>query len=129
VPRWPTFAIDLLAIPPYRDPAESRVWMPNENGEGGEERWTIWEGRPAPNQVLGFAGAIFRAAQNWLDNRQMRVQGPRPGSAHVYLDQHEGGMNLDARALARPRRGLRRGRAAPGARLADHGADVDPRAR
>ncbi len=94
VPRWPTFAIDLLSAPPYRDATEGRIWMPDENGEGGEERWTIWEGEPALKQLGAFGGSIFRTAQNWLDNRQMRVQGYRDRIAHIFLLGDEGGMNL-----------------------------------
>ena len=87
-------AIDLLSAPPYRDATEGRIWMPDENGEGGEERWTIWEGEPALKQLGAFGGSIFRTAQNWLDNRQMRVQGYRDRIAHVFLLGDEGGMNL-----------------------------------
>jgi predicted acylesterase/phospholipase RssA len=94
VPRWPTFAIDLLSAPAYRDATEGRIWMPDENGEGGEERWTIWEGEPALKQLGAFGGSIFRTAQNWLDNRQMRVQGYRDRIAHIFLLDDEGGMNL-----------------------------------
>lgn len=95
VPRWPTFAIDLLPMPKGRNPAEGRIWMPNENGDGGEERWTIWDPESSRAQIVGFGSSIFRTAQNWLDNRQMRVQGYRDRIAHIYLDEHEGGMNLD----------------------------------
>lgn len=94
IPRWPTFAIDLLAMPEYRDPAEGRIWMPKANGDGGEERWTIWGEKPALAQLGAFGGAVFRTAQNWLDNRQMRVQGYRDRIAHIYLRSDEGGMNL-----------------------------------
>lgn len=97
IPRWPTFAIDLMPLAPDRqleDDESENVWMPADNFEGIEEAWVGWEGKANRKQIFAFAGSIFRTAQNWIDNRQMRGAGYRDRIAHVRLAKEEGGMNL-----------------------------------
>lgn len=98
VPRWPTFAIDLMPFPPDQAPSADEcenVWLPSTNLGGTRERWSGWEGkRPLFGQLPAFLASIFRTAQNWMDNSQMRVAGYRDRIAHVHLTEREGGMNL-----------------------------------
>jgi predicted acylesterase/phospholipase RssA len=98
IPRWPTFAINLMPLAPDRqidrDDERENVWMPADNSEGVEEAWVGWEGKANRKQIFAFAGSIFRTAQNWIDNRQMRGAGYRDRIAHVRLAKDEGGMNL-----------------------------------
>jgi hypothetical protein len=46
-------------------------------------------------QLLGMAGAIFRSSQVWSDNSYLKLPGFRDRVAEVWLDAHEGGMNLN----------------------------------
>lgn len=97
IPRWPTFAIDLMPLAPDRSLAEDQcdnVWLPETNEEGIAEAWVGWEHKPGFEQLTAFAASIFRTAQNWIDNRQMRGAGYRDRIAHVRLAADEGGMNL-----------------------------------
>jgi hypothetical protein len=102
VPRWPTFAIDLIALAPGRklsDEECDNVWMPNENDDGIAEAWVGWEGDSRFGQLGAFSASIFRTAQNWIDNRQMRGAGYRDRIAHVRMAKDEGGMNLNMKPL------------------------------
>jgi predicted acylesterase/phospholipase RssA len=98
VPRWPTYAIDLVPLSPGQelsdDDAEN-VWLPQTNGEGIAEAWLGWEKNGGYARLGAFLIAIFRTAQNWIDNRQMRGPGYRDRIAHVRLSKAEGGMNLN----------------------------------
>lgn len=98
VPRWPTYAINLIPLSPDRnlDPEDQskNVWMPTDNSQGTAEAWVGWEDEKARKQISFFFGSIFRTAQNWIDNRQMRGPGHRDRIAHVRLADYEGGMNL-----------------------------------
>lgn len=99
VPRWPTFAIDLMQITPGRSldkkDQSKNVWLTQTNREGIDEAWLGWEGKSDLKQLLGFGGSIFRTAQNWIDNRQMQGAGFRDRIAHVWMGDGEGGMNLE----------------------------------
>jgi hypothetical protein len=98
VPRWPTFAIDLMPIAPGQELDEedqgNNVWLTKTNTDGIAEEWLGWEGKSDFKQLSGFAASIFRTAQNWIDNRQMRGAGFRDRIAHVWMSDDEGGMNL-----------------------------------
>lgn len=92
VPRWPTFGINLRALRPDRS---SRIWMPTSNRAGIAYLWTRLGARAGLGATGGLLGAIFDAAQNWMDNLQTFVPGFRDRIVHVYLDKNEGGLNLD----------------------------------
>lgn len=113
LPRWPTFAINLMEWDPTRlerDPARGQeecgaegqemIYLPDSNKGGINELWNRFElddrGRRKAGlgPVKGMAGAIMKSMQNWVDNRQMRIPGYRDRIAHVVLCPHEGGMNL-----------------------------------
>lgn len=102
VPRWPTFAINLMPITPGRsldeDNQSNNVWLTKANTDGIVEAWLGWEGKPDLKQLSGFGAAIFRTAQNWIDNQQMRGAGFRDRIAHVWMGEDEGGMNLEMEA-------------------------------
>jgi predicted acylesterase/phospholipase RssA len=98
VPRWPTFAIDLAPLPPGETPSKDQgknVWLPKDNTEGVAEAWIGWEEKGGFGRLFAFFNSIFRTAQNWIDNRQMRGPGYRDRIAHVRLTKKEGGMNLN----------------------------------
>jgi hypothetical protein len=92
VPRWPTFAIDLEDLPSGQAAdadVRKNVFLPATNEEGVAEAWVGW------NSSSKFLTSIFRTAQNWIDNRQMKGVGYRDRIAHVRLAHTEGGMNLE----------------------------------
>lgn len=105
LPRWPTFAINLMEWDATRarqtqDEGSGMVYLPGNNQGGLLEVWNRFQldkdGRPRPGlgPVKGMFGAIMNAMQNWVDNRQMRIPGYRDRIAHVSLRPQEGGMNL-----------------------------------
>ncbi len=106
LPRWPTFAINLMEWDPTRGQAEcgtqgqDMIYLPESNRGGISELWNRFEldpqgkRKPGLGPVKGMAGAIMKAMQNWVDNRQMRIPGYRDRIAHVVLCPNEGGMNL-----------------------------------
>jgi predicted acylesterase/phospholipase RssA len=89
IPRWPTFGIDLDELRPDRDSDADRVWMPQTNRSGIAHRWKRF------HSASGFLAAVVSAAQNWTDALQTMVPGYRDRIAHIYLDRHEGGLNLN----------------------------------
>jgi hypothetical protein len=86
-----------MPLAPDRELSEKEcenVWMPANNDEGIAEAWVGWESKSKRKQISAFLTAIFRTAQNWIDNRQMRGAGYRDRIAHVRMAKKEGGMNL-----------------------------------
>ncbi len=90
LPRWPTFGIDLKSTHPDHKTEAEHVWLPTSNNEGLQPNWNRFETRG----LLGFAGAIINAMQNWRDNLQMLIPGYRDRIVHVSNDDREGGLNL-----------------------------------
>jgi len=106
IPRWPTFALDLMQLEPDESLSKEEsenVWSPTRNDEGIAESWVGWEQASGFAQLGKFAMSIFRTAQNWIDNRQMRGASYRDRITHVLLGDGEGGMNLamDAEQIER----------------------------
>ncbi len=107
LPRWPTFAINLMEWDATRGEehcgtaGQDMVYLPDSNKGGLSQLWNRFEldesGKPKPGlgPVKGMAGAIMKSMQNWVDNRQMRIPGYRDRIAHVILCPNEGGMNLN----------------------------------
>lgn len=128
VPRWPTFAINLEALPPGQEASKTEsenVWMPETNAEGIAEAWIGAEGKPL-RRTFGFFASVFRTAQNWVDNRQMKGTGNRDRIAHILLADTEGGMNLGMDPATIERLGARGEHAA--VRLAERFQVPAPRA-
>jgi predicted acylesterase/phospholipase RssA len=86
LPRWPTFGINLAG--PIREDGVD-VWMPSRNligpGSGGR----------AIKNIVGFAGSIRGAMQNWHDNRHVEFHGFRDRIVHVRFAPGQGGLNLN----------------------------------
>jgi predicted acylesterase/phospholipase RssA len=107
LPQRPAFAINLAPFPERKrknnNPKQQidNVFLPKKNNEGLWPLWTRFDGsiaKPNPSgwdKLIGFAGAIFAAAQNWADNSQLLMPGYRDRIASVYLDDGEGGLNLN----------------------------------
>lgn len=100
LPRWPTFAIDLDALPDGttdKQPGKPAqyVKLPQNNIEGIAPTWNRIERADKPASLLSFIGAIIDSMQNWVDNTQSRMPGYRDRIVHVELAQDEGGLNLN----------------------------------
>jgi predicted acylesterase/phospholipase RssA len=88
VPRWPTFAINLDNwTKRYHDDGQ-RVYVPRSNRGGILARWR------AIADLGSFIGAIVNTMQNWRDNMLLHIPGQRDRTAHVLLQNGEGGLNL-----------------------------------
>lgn len=103
LPRWPTFAINLMPWDAGRANSNEAemVYMPESNRGGLLEAWNRFEvdgegnRKPGLGPVKGMLGAIMTSMQNWVDNRQMRIPGYRDRIAHISLKADEGGLNLN----------------------------------
>lgn len=107
LPRWPTFAINLVY--PKSDDAgrprpadgdgqrsiEGAVFLPTENNKGWQRTYQPIADPSAAKEVSGFLFGIVAAMQNWRDLLLARAPGQRDRIVHVSLDGDEGGMNLD----------------------------------
>lgn len=106
LPRWPTFAINLVypktddshrhgadgASP--RAPADA-VFLPAENNRGWQRTYQSFAHRTAIFEMAGFLFGIAATMQNWRDLLQSRAPGQRDRIVHIALEGDEGGMNLD----------------------------------
>jgi len=92
LPKWPTFGINLRDLRPDRS---KRVWMPRSNRGGVAHLWSRLTTDSSIDAAGAFFSAVFDAARNWMDNLQSMVPGYRDRLVHVYLDKHEGGLNLN----------------------------------
>ena len=108
LPRWPTFAINLVYPQSSDDPqvenpeprnprdeAEAAVWLPLHNNRGWQRSYSSIARSLALAEVSGFVFGIISTMQNWRDLLQSRAPGQRDRIVHVALDKVEGGMNLD----------------------------------
>lgn len=107
LPRWPTFAINLVypetddAVRPHapddagRQRIDRAVFLPTENNKGWQRTYQSVAQRSAAKEVSGFLFGIVATMQNWRDLLQSRAPGHRDRIVHVSLDGDEGGMNLN----------------------------------
>lgn len=107
LPRWPTFAINLVypksddAGRPHsaggegREAIENAVFLPTENNKGWQRTYQSIADPNAAKEVSGFLFGIVAAMQNWRDLLLARAPGQRDRIVHVSLNGDEGGMNLD----------------------------------
>jgi len=95
LPRWPTFAIDLV----YPDTAPGgtppQVYLPKGNQEGWRPRYQAIDARSGIGEVARLLFAIIGTMQNWRDLLQSRAPGHRDRIVHVPLGADQGGFNLD----------------------------------
>ncbi len=109
LPRWPTFAINLVypqsddgaaaaenpEPPNPRDRAEAAVWLPLHNNRGWQRSYSSISRPLALAEMSNFVFGIISTMQNWRDLLQSRAPGQRDRIVHIALDKTEGGMNLD----------------------------------
>ncbi|WP_164261647.1 patatin-like phospholipase family protein [Stenotrophomonas maltophilia] len=104
LPRWPTFAINLV-YPQHaedvghgsdgRQALEHAVFLPTENRHGWQRHYQSIATPLAAAELGRFLFAVVATMQNWRDLLQARAPGYRDRIVHVSLQGDEGGMNLD----------------------------------
>lgn len=103
LPRWPTFAINLVypgdaGAADDADPQqamERAVMLPSGNREGWQRGYRDIASPLAATELARFLFAVVATMQNWRDLLQARAPGYRDRIVHVALEGDEGGMNLD----------------------------------
>ena len=95
MPRWPTFAIDLVYPPEGAKPSESPVFLPGANDQGWRPRYNSIDRKGGLQAVGAFLFGIVGTMQNWRDVLQGRAPGHRDRIVQVEIAAEEGGMNLD----------------------------------
>lgn len=95
LPRWPTFAIDLVYPKTAPDNPEPDIFLPTENNQGWQRRFTAIESKTALGEVASFLFAIIGTMQNWRDLLQSRAPGHRDRIVRIPLTEEEGGLNLN----------------------------------
>lgn len=101
LPRWPTFAINLVypgtpdvgagSAPP------APIALPQDNNRGWQTTYQSIARPGALGEISSFVGAILATMQNWRDLLQARAPGQRDRIVPVSLTSKEGGMNLNMR--------------------------------
>jgi hypothetical protein len=101
IPRWPTLAINLQYTKGpgkygRRGVDDLHTWMTESAADGTLEVFNDFFAKDSNlGQLLGMAGAIFRSSQVWTDNSYLKLPGFRDRIGEVWLDPHQGGMNLN----------------------------------
>jgi predicted acylesterase/phospholipase RssA len=101
LPRWPTFAINLVGGDPSRKKAirntnrdDGRVFLESDSPHTGTiTPWTTL-GEPGDGAPLSFGGAIIETMRNWQDNTLGTLPANRNRTVAIRLSADEGGLNL-----------------------------------
>jgi hypothetical protein len=113
LPRWPTFAIDLLQGQPVQQAerdksaqarfaasaalkhyASDQVFIEGDVPTGTVNPWNRIDRGNALANVLGFASSILDAARNWQDATLTTLPANASRTVGVRLSDQEGGLNL-----------------------------------
>ena len=95
LPRWPTFAIDLVYPKTTPGNPQPTVFLPTENNQGWQRRYSAIAAKRALTEVSSFLFAIVGTMQNWRDLLQSRAPGHRDRIVRIPLTADEGGLNLN----------------------------------
>jgi len=104
LPRWPTFAIDLLPSAPATpgpqahipsEYASGAVFMESEVPRGTVNPWNRLGGGGPRGNVLAFASSILDAARNWQDVTLGTLPGNASRIVGIRLSADQGGLNLN----------------------------------
>jgi len=95
LPRWPTFAIDLVYPETAPGGTPPEVFLPRGNQEGWRPRYQPIDAKTGLGAVARLLFAIVGTMQNWRDLLQSRAPGHRDRIVHVPLGADQGGFNLD----------------------------------
>ena len=98
LPRWPTFAINLVPRAAAAGAPKPEVTLPQDKKTPFEPPFPSYVGigpSSALGEVASFLLGIVDTMQNWRDLLLSRAPGHRDRIVHVPLDSTEGGLNLD----------------------------------
>jgi predicted acylesterase/phospholipase RssA len=95
MPRWPTFAIDLVYSPEGATPSKNPIFLPTANNQGWRPRYTTIKRDDGLQEIGAFLFGIVATMQNWRDLLQGRAPGHRDRVVQVEIAPSEGGMNLN----------------------------------
>ncbi|WP_287211934.1 patatin-like phospholipase family protein [Mesorhizobium sp.] len=95
LPRWPTFAINLVGTRENEGRSSTEVFLPSENNQGWQQSYHSIAAPSAARELSNFLFGIIATMQNWRDLLQSRAPGHRDRIAHVPLSSEEGGLNLN----------------------------------
>jgi predicted acylesterase/phospholipase RssA len=94
LPRWPTFAIDLLGTDSTRhyDPDQSDVFLESNASPGTVNPWNrLGKSR---GKLATFLMGIIDTARTWLDETAITLPGNSTRTVGIRLQPKEGGINL-----------------------------------
>lgn len=94
LPRWPTFAIDLVNLR-ADDGGDQTIKLPEKNNQGWHRRYQSIANPFALREVSSFLFGIIGTMQNWRDLLLSRAPGHRERVVPVPLTKAEGGLNLN----------------------------------
>ncbi|MDX0178259.1 RpoH suppressor SuhR [Sinorhizobium meliloti] len=94
LPRWPTFAINLVYPETSDTGSRPEVFLPENNRQGWQRHYQPIARKSAVHELCAFVFAIVATMQNWRDLLQSRAPGHRERIVHVSLSPQEGGLNL-----------------------------------
>ncbi len=98
LPRWPTFAIDLLGSDPNESKGhrgkyrEGAVFLESRHRPGTINPWNRL-GR-GEGSTIGFLMTIVDTARTWLDETSLTLRGNASRTIGIRLKTGEGGINL-----------------------------------
>jgi predicted acylesterase/phospholipase RssA len=98
LPRWPTFAIDLVYPDATLEVPGGRVFLPTIDAPVAHPRYVRIERKGAVGQLGTFLFSIVATMQNWRDSVQERAPGQRDRVVSIFLKPGEGGLNLNMSA-------------------------------
>ncbi len=93
LPRWPTFAIDLLGTDPQlHDP---HPFLESAKPPGTVNPWNRFTSAGTLGNLLGFATAIVDTMRTWQDTSLGTLPGNLTRTVGIRLPESEGGLNLN----------------------------------
>ncbi|MBV8725936.1 MAG: patatin-like phospholipase family protein [Candidatus Eremiobacteraeota bacterium] len=101
LPRWPTFAIDLLPGPPQARPRigprydPGSVFMESAVPRSTVNPWNRLSSGSAQGNVLAFASALLDATRSWQDVTLGTLPGNAGRIVGIRLSPDQGGLNLN----------------------------------
>jgi predicted acylesterase/phospholipase RssA len=95
LPRWPTFAINLVGMKGNEGQNGGEVFLPSDNNQGWQQGYHSIAAPSAARELSNFLFGVIGTMQNWRDLLQSRAPGHRDRIAHVPLSSNEGGLNLN----------------------------------
>lgn len=92
LPRWPTFAIDLLGTDPQLPDAQP--FLESTRPAGTVNPWNRFASGGALAKLLGFGLAIVDTMRTWQDTSLGTLPGNLTRTVGIRLPESEGGLNL-----------------------------------